>query len=172
VQGEHDPAPSGAGRDQRCSSMLAVLLRKANGRCALIGRAPVLRIGSDPRVWFSAIGPAADAHGDDTHRRLAHGTADAGTRSRGARFDDHAQHDLHQREPLPGLAVEEAVVAHAAQSGRQHVQQHAPEEVGDGQGAVRGLPGFGVAVAERDGADDRVVLDQIALAEDAAVEIT
>jgi hypothetical protein len=52
------------------------------------------------------------------------------------------------------------------------VQQQMPEEVGDGQRAVGGFLRLAVAVAESDGADRCVVVDQIALADDAAVEVT
>jgi len=79
--------------------------------------------------------------------------------------------ELDEGEPSLRLAVQEAVFAHATQAGWQDVQEHVPEEVGDGQGAGGVGAGLCVAIAEGDGAAGGIVVDQIVLADDAAVEI-
>jgi len=78
---------------------------------------------------------------------------------------------LHEGEPGFRLSVQEAVLAHATQAGWQDVQEHGPEEIRDGQGARGVGAGLCVAIAEGDGAARGIVIDQIVLADDAAVEI-
>ncbi len=88
-----------------------------------------------------------------------------------ALMEEHAQDQLHEPGPSLGLAVQEPVVAHAPQAGGQDVLQHAPEEVGDGELAISGAFGAGIDVAKGHGARRWIMRDQIALAEDAAIDL-
>ncbi len=60
---------------------------------------------------------------------------------------------------------------HPAQATGQHVLEHAPEEVDQRQGAVGGVLGLRVAIAEGDAALHRVVADQVVFANHAAIQV-
>ena len=87
------------------------------------------------------------------------------------RLDQHMQDELHENEASLGPAVQESVLAHTTKSGGQDVGEHAPQELGDGQGAQCGLAGLGVTVAEGDGAGEAIVVEEVALVDDTPVEV-
>jgi len=82
-----------------------------------------------------------------------------------------AERELHQSEEPAGVAVEEAVAAHALQSLGQDVHGDAPQEVCDGQCAVGHALGLCLPIAEGDGLALFVVAKEVALGEDAPVEV-
>ncbi len=60
--------------------------------------------------------------------------------------------------------MQESVLADPTEAGGQDVGEHAPQELGDGQGALCGLAGLGVTIAKSDGAGEGIAVEEVALA--------
>ena len=67
--------------------------------------------------------------------------------------------------------MQEAVVAHSSQPGRQDVLQHTPKKVGYGQLAKAKLFGFGIDISEANDSGFCIKAGEIALANDAAIKL-
>ena len=81
----------------------------------------------------------------------------------------HAQHPLHDFENAFGIAMQESEIACAAQAFGQDVLQEQRHEVLTGQGAS--LPGLSFAVAISEGDVLAIVCNEVAIANDAAIQI-
>ena len=105
----------------------------------------------------SAIGAlsirSAQDLSDQAHRRFARRTAQRRPKFLFALRDEHAQDQLHERQSRFGFAVQEPIVAHAAQTGGQQGIEQVP--------ALNLAPLFAFAVDAAAGYDDVHVRVQI-----------
>ena len=118
----------------------------------------------------SAVGSPASGDGDDDHRCVTARATQRWSRPRIGVLDQHTQHELHEGEALPGPAVKESVLADPTEAVGQDVREHAPQELGDGQGAQSRFAGLRVAVTERDGAGNVIIVEQVAFAANGPVQ--
>ena len=106
-----------------------------------------------------------------THGAAAPRTHERRWRGRRWRREHDAREDLHQGATAARVAVQEAVVTHALEAAWQDVDQELPEELDERQGTEAPGARLGFAIAEGDEVALAIEGDDVAFAQDAAVEI-
>ncbi len=82
------------------------------------------------------------------------------------------QQHLQQRQSSIRLTVQVAIIPNPPKPLGQDLHHDAPQEVAQRQGPQTRLPGFAVDIAEGDGIASLVKTDQVALINDAAIQVT
>lgn len=127
-----------------------------------------VRRGRPGRIDGAGVS-SRQAGAEDAHRGATAGASDGRARGRGGRRQAHVEQVLDASQHAGSARVEQAVVAHPAKALGQDVLEQQPEEVRTGQGAQRTASGLAVGVAEGDAV--AVAVEDVTLAEDAAIEI-